>query len=110
MVGRLGRLPQQQRPRGSRRPVQQCVGIVRRGHAALEELPHDAEREARFELRPAGLHDVAPQLVRPPARSPEERRFPRARGALDEQHLAAALQQTLDGRQLALALDQLVHE
>jgi hypothetical protein len=110
VVGRLRRLPQQQRPRGDRGPVQQRVGILRRRHAALEELPDDAEREARFELGPAGVHDVVPERVRPPARSPQERRLPRSRRSFDEQHLAAALQQTLDLRQLALALDQLVHD
>jgi len=77
--------------------------------APLEQLPHHAEREARLQLRPAGPHDVVPQLRPPAARLLGQRRLADARPALDHQR-PAVRQQQLNRGQLPLALAQRPHQ
>ena len=112
-AGRLpGQRAGQQRPHRRGGPGQQRLTFARARvrQAPLEQLPHHAEREARLQLRPAGPHDLVPQLPRPPACLLGQRRLADARPALDHQHPAAARQQQLNRGQLTLALAQPPHQ
>ena len=50
------------------------------------------------------------ELSRPPARRVDQRRLADTRPTLDHEHRTAALQQLLDRRQLAFALEQVLHD
>ena len=57
--------------------------------APLEQLPHDAEREARLQLRAARVQHLVAELLRAPARRVDQRRLADAGAALDHQDAAA---------------------
>ena len=103
--------PSEQRPHRGSGSGEQCLALWGFGarEPPLEQLAHDAEGEVRLELRPAGAQDLVATLLRLPAGRVDQRRLPDARPTLDHEHLAAAFQQRVDRRELAFALDQLVH-
>jgi hypothetical protein len=112
VVGRpLDDLAEEQGSHRSGRPGEQRLALVRAGtrQAPLEQLARHAEGEVGFELGPAGAQDLLVAVRCPPARCLDQRRLTDARPTLDHED-AAALQQHVDGRQLALALQQLLHE
>ena len=112
VVGRRRcRLAEQQRPHRGSGSGEQCFALWGFGarEPPLEQLAHDAEGEVRLELRPAGSQDLVATLLRLPAGRVDQRRLPDTRPTLDQEHLAAAFQQRVNRRELAFALDQLVH-
>jgi len=98
----------QQRPRRGGRAGQQHLTLTppRASQAPLEQLAYNPERETRLQLRAPRTHDLAAKLICPRARRLNQRRLADTGPALEQQHLAAALQQHLDRRQLRLALAQ----
>ena len=112
VVGRrVDRLAQEQRPhRGSGSGQERCtLSTVGACQAPLEELAHDAEREVPFELGPARSQDLVAEPLCLPARRVDQRRLADTRPPLDDERPAAAFQQRVHRRELAFALDQLVH-
>ncbi len=108
---RLTELTEEQRPYRGGRPDEQRLALVRArvGEASLEQLPNHTERKVRLKLRPTGTQGLVATFFCPPARHLYQRRLANTCPALDHED-PAALQQHLNRGQLALALEQLLHE
>ena len=95
--------------RGTAQPAAALV-LVGLGHQPLEQLAHDAEREALLELGGPGREHAEAELGRASAGRFEQPRLPDPGGALDDQHAALSLpdgaQRGMGALQFQLALEQ----
>ena len=105
-------LAQQQRAHRASWAREQRLALLSLGSrdSPLEQLAHEAEREVRLVLRPAGTQDFHPLRGRPQACRLHQRGFSDAGSTLDQEHRRATIQKLINCRQLALALGQLCHE
>jgi hypothetical protein len=77
---------------------------------AARRAAHDAKGKVRFELGPARFQDLVAKRLCLPARLVHQRRLADPGPTLDDENPASAFQQAVNRRQLALALDQRLHE